>query len=165
MRKKIIIISILILIFINAIILFFNIYNNRYIDKLENKYISIEIPKNVILKTKRYNDYDSKFRFNSGNSTIDVILLNQIPSNDVYSMDRISRSIDYQVLNKLEKYNEIDFYIDGNISYSKNVCDDKIAEILVRYEKEKVLVISYVSYQKNYDSSLIKNMNSSIQIK
>ena len=83
--KKIKLIVISLLLVVNFTILLFNIYNNRYVSKIENSYISMNVPKKLILKNKKYGEFDSKFRFNYGNSTVDVILLEKIPSNDEYS--------------------------------------------------------------------------------
>ncbi len=163
--KKIKLIVISLLLVVNFTILLFNIYNNRYVSKIENSYISMNVPKKLILKNKKYGEFDSKFRFNYGTSTVDVILLEKIPSNDEYSLETLSRSIDYQVLSKLKGYKEIEFDIDDSTSYSKNVFDDKIVEILIRYDKKKIVIISYISYEKSYDSSIIRDVDSSVKIK
>ena len=163
--KKIKLIVISLLLVVNFTILLFNIYNNRYVSKIENSYISMNVPKKLILKNKKYGEFDSKFRFNYGTRTVDVILLEKIPSNDEYSLETLSRSIDYQVLSKLKGYKEIEFDIDDSTSYSKNVFDDKIVEILIRYDKKKIVIISYISYENSYDSSIIRDVDSSVKIK
>lgn len=166
--KKMWLVFLIVFTAINISLIIINIFPSKvYVKEVNNDIISFNMLEGYFLREDYEND-TSTFQLYSDDkkSSVNIIVLEQLISNqNLYTTEQMSKSINYQVLKNIKDYEEKKFFIENNISYSKNYNDDNIMEILIRYEDLKILVISYISPKNLYDDTLIKKLNENIIIK
>lgn len=148
------------------LMIFLIVTNKKYIDKVDNKFISFEIPEGYYYNEK-YEKTTDKFKlYNKDNSTIEIYLLNSPYSNNtLYTKEEIARSINYQLLKDTVGYIQSDFTYRNNMFYSKYENQDNIVEIIIRYKGQKIMIISYITSNDIYDKYLLDNLNDKVVLK
>lgn len=140
--------------------------NKKYVDPIDNKFISFEIPDGYY-SNEKYDKDLNKFKFyNKNKSTIEIYLLDSPYSNDtLYTKEEIARSINYQILKNITGYNQVNYTYRNKMFYSKYESENNIIEITIKYSSQKVLVISYVTQKNFYNSTLINELSNKVIVK
>ena len=167
-KNNILFIGLIVFILLNIVYLVTTFFlNNSNIVSVDNKLLSFNLPSNYSLKDN-YDDYSRKFKMynSSTNSSIDVVVLEQYPSNNVmYSKVQMSDSILYQMIGKISGLKKIKDSNDDNSTHSVYEYNRHYYDYYVKYTDSSVLVVLYVSKMDKYDDRLVNSFIECIKVK
>ena len=151
--------------FLNILFLVINLLPKKDVIN-NNNYVSISKIDNYYYDEK-YDSNSKHFKLKSrdGVSSIDVYYVDNLISNEyLYTEEELVKSINYQILNNLDDYEQTEFSCSDGYGYSKNVYKNMIIEISVEFIDDKIVVICYSSNTKFFDSTFMNYIKKSIRV-